>query len=54
VNWRSTKFILTAFILLVSATALFAELIEGGTWIAVSTLVLGVYASADVAQKRKL
>jgi hypothetical protein len=52
INWRSTKFIQSAFVQITGALALFLDKIEGGTYVALSTLALSIYAVADVAQKR--
>lgn len=52
VNWRSTKFIQSAFVQVTGAIALFVAKIDGGTYVALSTLALSIYAVADVAQKR--
>jgi hypothetical protein len=52
VNWRSTKFQQAAFIQITGAIALFADKVDGGTYVALSSLALTIYAVADVAQKR--
>ena len=52
VNWRSTKFVQAAFVQVTGAIALFISKIDGGTYVALSTLALSIYAVADVAQKR--
>lgn len=52
INWRSTKFLQSAFIQVTGAIALFMNKIDGGTYVALSTLALSIYAVADVAQKR--
>ena len=46
------KFTLAAFAMLVSSLALFTGYIEEGSWIACCSLILGVYASANVAQRK--
>jgi hypothetical protein len=52
INWRSTKFLQSAFVQVTGAIALFIGKIDGGTYVALSTLALSIYAVADVAQKR--
>jgi hypothetical protein len=51
-NWRSTKFQQSAFIQITGALALFLGKIDGGTYVALSSLALTIYAIADVVQKR--
>ena len=51
-NWRSTKFLQAAFIQVTGALALFVGKVDGGTYVALSTLALSIYAVANVAQKR--
>lgn len=51
-NWRSTKFIQAAFIQITGAIALFMGKVDGGTYVALSSLALTIYAVADVVQKR--
>ena len=52
INWKSTKFLQSAFVQVTGAVALFMDKIDGGTYVALSTLALSIYAVADVAQKR--
>jgi hypothetical protein len=52
INWRSTKFLQSAFVQVTGAVALFIGKIDGGTYVALSTLALSIYAVADVIQKR--
>ena len=52
INWKSTKFIQSAFVQVTGAVALFMEKIDGGTYVALSTLALSIYAVADVVQNR--
>lgn len=52
INWRSTKFLQSAFVQVTGAVALFIGKIDGGTYVALSTLALSIYAVADVVQKR--
>lgn len=51
-NWQSTKFAHALLVQLVASVALFTRHIDGGTWVAASTLALGIYSIADVASKR--
>lgn len=51
-NWKSTKFQQSAFVQVTGAIALFMDKIDGGTYVALSTLALSIYAVADVAQKK--
>lgn len=51
-NWKSTKFVQSAFVQLTGAIALFIGKIDGGVYVALSSLALTIYAVADVAQKR--
>lgn len=45
------KFVLACFFALTGAAGLFLSKISGGEFIALASLVLGLYASANVAQK---
>jgi hypothetical protein len=51
-NWKSTKFAQAVFVQITGAVALFTGKIDGGTYVALSTIALGIYATADVADKR--
>ena len=51
-NWQSTKFLHAILVQIIASVALFSGHLDGGTWVAASTLALGIYAVADVAQKR--
>ena len=51
-NWQSTKFWHAMFVQIVSAVALFTNHLGPETWLGVSTIALGIYAVADVAQKK--
>lgn len=53
-NWKSTKFQQSAFVQATGAIALFMDKIDGGTYVALSTLALSIYAVADVVQKKLL
>ena len=37
---------------MIASVALFTKHLDGGVWLAASTLALGIYSIADVAQKR--
>ena len=52
INWKSTKFLQSFFVQVTGAVALFLDKIDGGTYVALSTLALTIYAVADVAQNR--
>ena len=52
INWRSTKFLQSAFVQVTGAVALFLGKIDGGTYVALSSLALTIYAVSDVVQKR--
>lgn len=51
-RWKSTKFAQAAFVQVTGAVALFLDKVDGGTYVALSTLALSIYAVADVADKR--
>ena len=51
-NWRSTKFVQSAFVQVTGAVGLFTGKVDAGTYVALSTLALSIYAVADVVQKR--
>ena len=51
-NWRSTKFMQSAFIQVTGAAALFMGKIDGGTYVALSSLALTIYVAGNVAQKK--
>jgi hypothetical protein len=53
VRLASRKFMLALVIVAVSAYALLAGIIDGGTWVAVSSLVMTAYAAANVAAKKR-
>ena len=50
---RYTKFWQSAFVQVTGAVALFLRFIDGGTYVALSTLALTVYATANVVEKRQ-
>jgi hypothetical protein len=49
---RSRKLWMAWFILAVSAAGLIWGLIDGGTWVAASSLCLGIYGAANVMEKK--
>lgn len=51
-SWKSTKFQQSAFVQVTGAIALFLGKIDGGTYVALSTLALTIYAAANVAQRK--
>ena len=51
-NWQSTKFVHALLVQLVASVALFTGHLDGGTWVAASTISLGIYSISDVVQKR--
>jgi hypothetical protein len=53
-NITSTKFWLAVGCLLISAYGFLAGLMDGGTWVAAMSFILGLYGAADVAQKQVL
>lgn len=52
-TWRSTEFASTAFVQLTGAVALFMDKIGGETYVALSSLALGIYSVARTIQKRQ-
>lgn len=51
-KYLGTKFLSAAFVQLTGALALFGGKIDGGTYVALSTLALTVHAAADVTDKK--
>jgi hypothetical protein len=51
-NWQSTKFIHALSVQAIASVALFTRHLDGATWVAASTIALGIYSIADVIQKR--
>lgn len=49
--WKP-KFLQSAFVQVTGAIALFAGLIDGGTYVALSTLALAVYSGATVYENK--
>lgn len=50
--FKSTKFMQSVFIQVTGALALFLDKIDGPVYVALSTIALGVYATAEVVQRR--
>lgn len=50
-NWKSTKFLHGMFVQLMATVMSFTGHLDGSEWIAASTIALGIYSAADVAQK---
>ena len=51
-RWTSTKFVQAVFVQVTGAIALYLDKVDGGTYVALSTIALSIYAAADVADKR--
>lgn len=51
-GYSSRKFLLSVIAMGVSATSLFMDIIDGGTWVAALSLILGLYGAANVVEKR--
>lgn len=51
-NWTSTKFIQTSFVLVASTILVSLKLIDPVAYVTVISLALGNYAHHDVKQKR--
>ena len=51
-SFASRKFLLTLFIQAVGAYGFIGGRMDGGTYVALSTLVLSVYGAASVADKK--
>ena len=51
-SWRSTKFQQSVFVQVTGAIALFLGKIDGGTYVALSTLALTIYAAANVTERK--
>ena len=51
-SYRSTKFLQSAFVQVTGAIALFTGKIDGGTYVALSSLALTIYAVTNVAQRK--
>ena len=48
----SRKFLLALMAMIASIVGLFTDELDGGTWVAALTLILGVYGAANVAQRK--
>ena len=51
-NWQSTKFVHALLVQGVASIALFTGHMDGPTWVAASTIALGIYSITDVMQKK--
>lgn len=51
-KYGSRKFLQAVFVQVTGAIALFKGIIDGGTYVALSTLALSIYGAAEVADKR--
>lgn len=51
-NLSSRKFLLTLFIQVIGAIGFLKARMDGGTYVALSTLVLSVYGAASVTDKK--
>ena len=51
-NIKSTKFCLAVIMLAISAIGFLSGQMDGGTWVAAMTVILGIYGAADVAQHK--
>ncbi len=50
-TWRSTEFWQSAFVQVTGAVGLFTHIVDAGTYVALSTIALGIYAGARTVQK---
>ena len=48
-KWSSTKFVQASFVQVTGAIALFMKIIDGGTYVALSTIALAIYGASNVA-----
>lgn len=53
-TYRSRKFILASFFAMTGVAALFFDKVGGGEFVALVTVILGLYAAASVVEKGKL
>jgi len=53
-NYWKPKFLQSAFVQLSGCIALFQGYIDGGTYVALSTLALSIYAAASVVENKML
>lgn len=52
INFLSRKFLLTLLIQIVGCLALLQKIIDGGTYVSLSTLTLTIYFSGSVTDKK--
>jgi hypothetical protein len=50
--WLGRKFLQCVFVQVTGAIALFTLLIDGATYVALSSLALGIYSAASVAEQK--
>lgn len=48
----SRKFLISTSVLVISAVGLFKGVLDSGSWVAVSTLICGLYAAGNVMEKK--
>ena len=53
-EFRNTKFWQSAFVQVTGAIALFMRVIDGGTYVALSSLALGIYVVGNVAADKEV
>ena len=53
-NLQHTKFWQSAFVQVTGAIALFMRVIDGGTYVALSSLALGIYVVGNVAADKEV
>ena len=53
-EFRNTKFWQSAFVQVTGAIALFIGVIDGGTYVALSSLALGIYVVGNVAADKEV
>lgn len=51
-KFASRKFLQAVFVQITGAVALFKGIIDGGTYVVLSTLALAIHGAAEVADKR--
>ncbi len=52
-TFKNTKFWQSAFVQVTGAAALFMRVIDGGTYVALSGLALGIYVAGNVAADKE-
>lgn len=51
-RYRSRKFLLAASASVTAHIALFTGEMDGGTWVAAQTLILGLYSASDITEHK--